>query len=432
VDFARPEESENDRSVVELWELLSGKPLGALDQAQPGGIHDLAFSPDSKTLVASMNWSQYGSGEWTFNLLPIPIAFERDIFKSGKYARFAEWWDVGKRQRTHRIEEPIARPVYVGGQHIATGRHRSLGLPVLTLLDPASGEERKIFVPRDLLGDFEDLAALPAESRYAAVMAGALPSVVPELKALADQWEAAGKKEELAALREGLESDELREYLRSFQEKFPDAKRLSLPKLPSVQLTAWVASADGKRLATAEFHDEEDSTAKLVLLSEILKQHSELDVWKLLEAERPKKVTVIRVWELESAHSVDPPEPREPPASWGEAITSQLFFDPEQTTALAAAAGRPLVTISDCPAPITTLALSPDGKWVAAGDTTGGLRVWESATGRRVLKRDAHVGPVSGLCFAPRAPVLATAGFDGVVKVWNKGQGVIIVPPEAK
>lgn len=66
------------------------------------------------------------------------------------------------------------------------------------------------------------------------------------------------------------------------------------------------------------------------------------------------------------------------------------------------------------PSSVMSLAVSADGRWLAAGDADGQLHVWERATDR---KRDWQIGAeIDALAFAPNRPLLAigTSAKPGV------------------
>jgi WD40 repeat protein/tRNA A-37 threonylcarbamoyl transferase component Bud32 len=72
------------------------------------------------------------------------------------------------------------------------------------------------------------------------------------------------------------------------------------------------------------------------------------------------------------------------------------------------------------PGAVNDLAFSPDGRTLAAvGDAPeGAVRLWDLATGRETTWQ-GHTGPVRGLAFSPAAPLLATCGDDGTVRLWE-------------
>jgi WD40 repeat protein/DNA-binding SARP family transcriptional activator len=78
---------------------------------------------------------------------------------------------------------------------------------------------------------------------------------------------------------------------------------------------------------------------------------------------------------------------------------------------------RSLVT--DDPARLDTVAISPDGSLIAIGDSDGGIKLIEQGTGEPVLTLDAHDGEVWGLAFSPDGTRLASGSWDGTSKVWD-------------
>ncbi|MBM4041706.1 MAG: DUF1080 domain-containing protein, partial [Planctomycetes bacterium] len=80
------------------------------------------------------------------------------------------------------------------------------------------------------------------------------------------------------------------------------------------------------------------------------------------------------------------------------------------------------------------LAVSPDGKWIATGtDYTGILRFWDAATFEPVCTVKGHQSAAFKLDFSPDSKRLASASFDGTVKVWAiaPGEGVPADAPAA-
>lgn len=69
-------------------------------------------------------------------------------------------------------------------------------------------------------------------------------------------------------------------------------------------------------------------------------------------------------------------------------------------------------------AAVLDVAMSPDGRWIAAGLLTGGAVVWDRQ-GRRRAVLDGHAQRVSSVAFAPDSSVLATGGWDDRVHLWD-------------
>jgi WD40 repeat protein/tRNA A-37 threonylcarbamoyl transferase component Bud32 len=75
------------------------------------------------------------------------------------------------------------------------------------------------------------------------------------------------------------------------------------------------------------------------------------------------------------------------------------------------------------------LAVSRDGKLVAAGGVGGAVALWNAADGRLVrrLEPDAGAGRVYSVAFGADDQLLAAAGADGVVRVWDVSAAKVAV-----
>lgn len=71
----------------------------------------------------------------------------------------------------------------------------------------------------------------------------------------------------------------------------------------------------------------------------------------------------------------------------------------------------------------SNVVFSPDGELVAAGDGTGTVRIWETATGQALFELAAHEGEVTALAFNGEGDLLASGGAEGVVRLWDVAQG---------
>jgi hypothetical protein len=75
---------------------------------------------------------------------------------------------------------------------------------------------------------------------------------------------------------------------------------------------------------------------------------------------------------------------------------------------------------------VHALAYSPDGKLLASAGSDGKVRVWEEGT--KMVRRPLtdHEGPVYAVAFSPdrEKPRLASAGWDGAVRIWDPTTGL--------
>src|SRR5262245_14904433 len=81
--------------------------------------------------------------------------------------------------------------------------------------------------------------------------------------------------------------------------------------------------------------------------------------------------------------------------------------------------------------PITALALSPDGRWVATASIQGGLMVIERQT-HAVARAVARSGaPVWSVTFLMDSSTLLTGGSDGIIRPWRMRQGAPVASTPA-
>ena len=74
---------------------------------------------------------------------------------------------------------------------------------------------------------------------------------------------------------------------------------------------------------------------------------------------------------------------------------------------------------------VTTVAMSPNGDFVAAGSLDKSVRVWDTRTGMLVERLDGqiegHKDSVYSVAFAPDGRSLVSGSLDKTIKMWELG-----------
>ncbi len=78
---------------------------------------------------------------------------------------------------------------------------------------------------------------------------------------------------------------------------------------------------------------------------------------------------------------------------------------------------------ADWQKPMSEVSYSPDGKWLAAGDGKGNVRIASAEDPAKVTSIKTGQGRIAALAFTPNSSQLATTGYSGEVKVWQVPDG---------
>jgi WD40 repeat protein len=118
--------------------------------------------------------------------------------------------------------------------------------------------------------------------------------------------------------------------------------------------------------------------------------------------------------------------------------TEALAFSPDgQTLATAGAGhtirlwqvatGQEIRPTAGHPGPVTTTALSPDGKLLATcSNFDATIRLWDTATGREVRRLDGSRTGVDEVTFSPDGRLLASAAWEQPVHLWDVATGALL------
>ncbi len=72
---------------------------------------------------------------------------------------------------------------------------------------------------------------------------------------------------------------------------------------------------------------------------------------------------------------------------------------------------------------VHTVAFSPDGFLIAAGDDAAHIRVWQVAVSSLAHTLTGHTDRVSGVAFAPDGSIIASSSFDATARLWRTRDG---------
>lgn len=72
---------------------------------------------------------------------------------------------------------------------------------------------------------------------------------------------------------------------------------------------------------------------------------------------------------------------------------------------------------------LVTVCFNANGQWLAAGDRTGEIHIWQVATGEKICTLKSHHSIVRSVAFHPSEDILASGGDDDKINLWRVPQG---------
>jgi WD40 repeat protein len=94
--------------------------------------------------------------------------------------------------------------------------------------------------------------------------------------------------------------------------------------------------------------------------------------------------------------------------------------------------GWPRFTLGEAKGPVASVSFCPDGRLVAAGNTTSGeVTIWAADTGRIRVRLGRHSYGALSVAFSQDGQMLASAGGDGMIRLWAISSGLQVAALDA-
>jgi WD40 repeat protein len=71
-----------------------------------------------------------------------------------------------------------------------------------------------------------------------------------------------------------------------------------------------------------------------------------------------------------------------------------------------------------------SVTFAPSGRLLATADYDGTVKLWNVATGRQLSRLDGHTERLAGVAFSPDGRTLAAIGNDNDVRLWDVNEAI--------
>jgi len=84
---------------------------------------------------------------------------------------------------------------------------------------------------------------------------------------------------------------------------------------------------------------------------------------------------------------------------------------------------QPMGVAGGLPESLSAMDFSPDGRWLATGNRSGEITLWQSGTWKKGLSWRGHIDAIRSLRFTHSGKILAAMGENGFAVFWNPETG---------
>jgi WD40 repeat protein len=353
--------------TAQVWDALSGKPLGSQIRHEQEPITTAAFSPDGRLLAVGSIWDSsarlwdYAEGK------PVgPLLSHNDALRTVAFSPDGKWLLTSSDDRTARLwDTATGRQVGMPFQHPERVNAASFspdGRRIITACDDATARVWDVAA-----GATGAVPLTPDAVASAAFSADGRRLTTASIDGTVRVWESATRRSVAAPRRYAADvvgvafSQDAREAVtvtskgavRIWNARTGQATSASLPH--EARVSTVDVSSDRRRILTASA----DNTA--------------------------------RVWD--------------------------------------ATTGRVIAKLQGHSAAVTSAAFSPDGRLVVTASDDSTARVWDAFTGRSVGAVLQHRQKLTAAAFSPDGRRILTASHDYTARLWDSTTGRPVVPP---
>src|ERR1700761_963613 len=80
--------------------------------------------------------------------------------------------------------------------------------------------------------------------------------------------------------------------------------------------------------------------------------------------------------------------------------------------------------------PVTSVAFSPDGKYIVSGSVGETIRMWDAQTGKLVSDPfEGHTDWVTSVAFSPDGKYIVSGSEDKTIRMWDAQTGKLVSDP---